>query len=140
MVERAFETFDHTADAGIVAYGVNMRQLFTNAAMGLFNLVADTSSIEHKLERQVEIQDSDSENLLVAWLNELIYLFDAEQLLFSDFEIESLSGNCLKATCFGEKFDPAKHRLKTGVKAATYHMLKITTDSNGYRTRIIFDI
>jgi SHS2 domain-containing protein len=76
----------------------------------------------------------------VEWLNELIYLFDAEHILFRRFDIESLSNNQLKATCYGENIDPLRHKIKLGVKAATYHMLKIDKDSDGYKVQIIFDV
>jgi SHS2 domain-containing protein len=59
-------------------------------------------------------------------------------LLFKRFDISDFDGRSLKATCHGERYDPSRHRLKTGVKAATYHMLKVDTDKN--RVRVIFDI
>ncbi len=136
----AFEIIDHTADVGIIAYGMDIKELFSNAAMALFNLITDTKNIKEKLRRNLEISSEDEDSLLVEWLNELIYLFDAEHILFNRFKIESLSHNQLKATCYGENFDPQRHKIKTGVKAATYHMLKVDKDSSGYKARIIFDI
>ena len=140
MIKRAFEIIDHTADVGIIAYGADARQLFSNAALALFSLITDTGSIEEKLQHALEISSQDRDSLLVEWLNELIYLFDARHILFTRFEIESLSHNQLKATCYGESFDPSRHKIKTGVKAATYHMLKVDEDSQGYKAQVIFDI
>jgi SHS2 domain-containing protein len=40
--------------------------------------------------------------------------------------------------CYGERYDPARHRLKTGIKSATYHMLEV--DAEKHRVRVIFDI
>jgi len=139
-VEKAFEIIDHTADVGIIAYGVDIKQLFSNAALALFSLITEPESITEKLHRGLEISSEDRDNLLVEWLNELIYLFDAEHVLFNRFDIASLSNKRLKATCYGEKIDPLRHRIKIGVKAATYHMLKVDKDSNGYKAQIIFDI
>ena len=137
---KAFEIIDHTADVGIIAYGTDMRQLFSNAALALFSLIIDTESIEGKLQHNLEVTSKDRDDLLVEWLNELIYLFDAEHILFNRFEIESLSRNQLKAICYGESFDPLRHKIKTGVKAATYHLLKIDKNNSGYKAQIIFDI
>ena len=139
-MEKAFEIIDHTADVGIIAYGVDIKQLFSNAALALFSLITEPESITEKLHRGLEISSEDRDNLLVEWLNELIYLFDAEHVLFNRFDIASLSNKRLKATCYGEKIDPLRHRIKIGVKAATYHMLKVDKDSNGYKAQIIFDI
>ena len=137
---KAFEIIDHTADVGIIAYGADIKQLFSNAALALFSLITDIGSIEQKLQRNLEINSEDRDSLLVGWLNELIYLFDAEQVLFNRFDIESLSNNRLKAICYGEKIDQLRHRMKRGVKAATYHMLKVDEDNNGYKAQVIFDI
>jgi SHS2 domain-containing protein len=139
-MKRGFEIIDHTADVGIIAYGADVKELFSNAALALFSLITEPESIEEKLQRGLEISSEDRDSLLVEWLNELIYLFDAEHILFSKFEIEELSRNQLKATCYGEKIDPSKHRIRTGIKAATYHMLEVDRDNNGYKAQIIFDV
>ena len=139
-MERAFEVIDHTADVGIIAYGTDMKQIFSNAAFGLFSLITAPESIGEELQRKLEVVAEHRDSLLVEWLNELIYLFDAEHLLFNRFDIDSLTGNKLKATCYGEKFDPLRHKLKLGVKAATYHMLRLDKHSNAYRAHVLFDI
>ena len=140
MMKRAFEITNHTADVGIIAYGTDIKELFSNAALALFSLITEPKSIEEKLRRDLEIVSEDRDSLLIEWLNELIYLFDAEHILFTRFDIENLSYNQLKATCHGESFDPLRHRIKTGVKAATYHMLKVDKDGSGYKAQVIFDI
>ncbi len=140
MVKKAFEIIDHTADVGVIVYGVDIEQLFFNAALALFSLITEPESIGEQLQRHVEIVSEDNDSLLIEWLNELIYLFDAEHILFSRCDIENLSNTQIKATCYGEGFDPLKHKIKTGVKAATYHMLNINKGSHGYEVQIIFDV
>jgi SHS2 domain-containing protein len=140
MIKRAFEIVDHTADVGIVAYGADVQELFSNAALGLFTLITEPGRIEQRLHLELEVSSEDREGLLVEWLNELIYLFDSQHILFSRFDIESLTQNKLRATCYGEGFDSTKHEVKTGVKAATYHMLRLDKNGDGYRAQIIFDI
>jgi SHS2 domain-containing protein len=139
-MKRAFEIIDHTADVGIIAYGANVKELFSNAALALFSLITEPESVEEKLHLDLEVSSEDIDSLLVEWLNELIYLFDAKHILFSRFDIESLTHNQLKATCYGESFDPMKHKIKIGVKAATYHMLKIDKNGDGCKAQIILDI
>jgi len=139
-VERAFQVIDHTADVGIIAYGTDMKQVFSNAAFALFSLITQPETIEEDLQRKLEVVAEHRDSLLVEWLNELIYLFDAEHLLFRRFDIDSLTSNKLEATCYGERFNPLRHKLKLGVKAATYHMLKLDKRSNAYRAQVLFDI
>jgi SHS2 domain-containing protein len=139
-MNRAFEIIDHTADVGIVAYGTDVEELFSNAALALFSLITELESIEEKLHFDLKVSSEHRDSLLVEWLNELIYLFDVEHILFNRFDIEDLTHNQLKAVCYGETFDPMKHKIKVGVKAATYHMLKLDKNGGGYKAQIIFDI
>jgi len=135
-----FEIVDHTADVGIIAYGVNINQAYANAARALFSLITEIDDVNEVLYRDIELTAPDQESLLVEWLNELIYLFDTEHILFKRFDITELNSTRLKARSYGERVDSSKHKLKTGVKAATYHMLKINKDSSGYQVQVIFDI
>jgi len=139
-MKRAFEIIDHVADVGIVAYGKDAKELFSNAALALFSLITEPESIEEKLQLDLEVSSEDMDSLLVEWLNELIYLFDVERILFSRFDIRSLTRNELDATCYGEGIDSMKHKIKLGVKAATYHMLKLEQNGDGYKAQIILDI
>jgi len=134
-----FEIIDHTADVGIIAYGGDIKQAFVNAARALFSLITELDNVEEVLYRDIEVTAPDEASLLVAWLNELIYLFDAENLIFNRFDIIKLNSTRLKARSYGERVDSSKHKLKIGVKAATYHMLKVDRD-DGCKVQVLFDI
>lgn len=134
-----FELIDHTADVGIIAYGSDLKEAFANSAYGMFSLIADLDGVQEKVSRRVDIQSIDEEALLVDWLNELLYLFDVKHIIFKRFDITALSQNRLQARIYGEKVDKSRHRLKTGVKAATYHMLKIEKNKE-VKVQFILDI
>jgi len=138
-MEKDFEIIDHTADVGIVAYGADIRQTFANAARALFSLITELDEVEEVIYRDIELKAPDQESLLVDWLNEFIYLFDAENIIFKRFDITELDDTRLKARSYGEKVDSSKHKLKTGVKAATYHMLKVDKGDK-YKAQVLFDI
>jgi len=138
-MEKDFEIVNHTADVSIIAYGADISQAFANAARALFNLITELDDVAEILYRDIKLTAPDQESLLVEWLNELIYLFDIENIVFKRFDIIKLNNTQLKARSYGEKVDSSKHRLKTGVKAATYHMLKVDKD-NGCKVQVLFDI
>jgi SHS2 domain-containing protein len=139
-MKKSFDVLEHTADVGIIAYGTDIKQLFSNAALALFSLITDLESIEEKSHFSLQVGSGDRDGLLVEWLNELVYSFDARHVLVRRCDIESLTKTRLKATCHGEDFDPTKHKIKREVKAATYHMLKLDRNSDGYRAQVILDI
>lgn len=139
-MNKRFEILDHTADVGIIAYGADIRELFSNAGLALLNLITDPETIEEKSHLKLRVSSNGRDRLLVEWLNELVYVFDAKHLLFKRFDIETLTENELEATCYGERFDPGRHKIKRGVKAATYHMLKLDHRNHGYKAQVILDI
>ncbi len=134
-----FEIINHTADVGIIAYGADVSQAFANAARALFSLITELDVVEEILHRDIELTAPDEESLLVEWLNELICLFDTENIVFKRFDVTKFNNTQLKARSYGEEVDNSKHRLKTGVKAATYHMLKVDK-GDGCRVQVLFDI
>lgn len=139
VVEKDFEFINHTADVGIIAYGADMSQAFANAARALFSLITELDDVAEVIQRDIELTATDVESLLVEWLNELIYQFDTESILFKRFDIIQLNNTQLKARGYGEKVDSSRHKLKIGVKAATYHMLKVDK-GDGCRVQVLFDI
>jgi SHS2 domain-containing protein len=135
---KRFQLIEHTADTGLVAYGGSLAEAFANAAYGLFSIITEVNKVREVESLSVTVNAEDTESLLFNWLNHLIYIFDVEHLLLKSFDITDITEQNLKAVCRGEKYDPTRHRLKTGVKSATYHMLKVDSDQN--KVQVIFDI
>ena len=135
---KRFEFIEHTADVGLVAYGKTLAGAFANAACGMFSIIAGLKTVKETESRTLEISEDDYEALLFEWLNSLLYFFDVETLLLKRFDIIYLDKNRLKAVCYGEKYDSSRHRLQGGVKAATYHMLKV--DEQKKQVQVIFDV
>ncbi len=135
---KRFEFIEHTADTGLIAYGETLAEAFANAAYGMFSIIVDPDDVKEVESRRITVSEPDTEALLFAWLNDLIYLFDVETILFNRFEIVELSEGGLEAVCYGEKYDASRHQLKNEVKSATYHMLEVDREKN--RVRVIFDI
>jgi len=133
-----FQIIEHTADIGLIAYGSNLAEAFANAAYGLFSIIAELDPVRETECRRLDISEDDPEALLFEWLNQLIFFFDVDSLIFKRFTIIEFKGNQLKAECSGEKYDPSRHQIKTGVKSATYHMLKV--DEKKSEVQVIFDI
>jgi SHS2 domain-containing protein len=134
-----FEVIDHTADIGIIAYGKDKEEVFANSAYGMFSLIAELEGVADEACYNIEVGADDEESLLVTWLNELLYLFDVERVIFKRFEIVELGEYRLQANAYGEKFNPSRHSLKMQIKAATYYLLKLEK-GNGFKAKIIFDV
>ena len=135
---KRFQLIEHTADTGLIAYGSSLAEAFANAAYGLFSIIAELNKVRGGESRPVAVSAEDIEGLLFNWLNHLIYIFEVEYLLFKRFDITEFTEHNLKATCWGETYNPSRHQLKLGVKSATYYMLKVDREKN--QVQVIFDV
>jgi SHS2 domain-containing protein len=135
--EIEYELIEHTADVAVKAYGKSLNEMFANAALGMFNVMTDTSEVKSVGEYAIEVESADLQGLLVDWLSELLYLFDTQDVLLREFDV-AIEGNKLAASVRGEKLDRERHPLKSDVKAATYHMLEID-EKKGYAV-VLLDI
>lgn len=137
---KRFEFIDHTADLGFVVYGEDLKRLFENAGEAFFSVITDLEKVKRIIERKIEIKGESLERLMVDWLNELLYLHEVENLLFSQFEVESVGQEGLKARVKGEPLEEERHPIKTGVKAVTYHQIHVAQEEGVWRAQVILDL
>lgn len=135
-----YELIDHPADVGIRAFGGDLRELFTNAATGMFEILADLGKVREVREVAVEAKGKDLEELLHEWLSELLYIYEVDELVFKRFIIREMSRERISATCWGELRDPARHHISTEIKSVTYHQLKVEKTEQGWIAEVIFDL
>ncbi|MBI4587742.1 MAG: archease [Candidatus Rokubacteria bacterium] len=132
--------FDVAADVGVRAWGPTLPEAFAQTALGVFALMVDPLSVERRESREVRAQADSREALLVNWLNECLYLHDIEGFVVHRIEVPVFEAKKVHALLWGEALDPARHRVGTLVKAATFHQLQITESDGGWDIRVILDI
>ena len=145
MIDVTFEHFEHGADVGVRGFGATPADAFKSAAEALFALFVDSpSDVRAQVEERVEVEASNLEELLVAFLNELISMADARGLVFGGFEIE-ISGGApgslrLRARVKGEPFDPARHQFTVVPKGATYTALRVAPQDGRWVAQCVVDV
>lgn len=137
---KPFEIVNHTSDISIKAYGKTLKELFENAATGMFNILADLEGITSSTELKINAEGLDKEELLIAWLDELLYNFYTKQIIFCEFDITELTEKNLTAAVKGRFIGENRNRLKTEIKAATRHDLRIEKKGGTYEVQIVFDV
>jgi len=139
-----YRFLDHPSDAYIEAYGDTLEELLENSALALFDVMVNVNKVEPKVVREVEVKGFDLENLLYNWLEEWLFHYCSEALVFSKFRVEKLSREngeyVVKAKGWGEEFNPEKHEPEVEVKAATYYQMSIGRKNNKWVARFILDI
>ena len=135
-----FKVLDISGDVGIKAFGKSIDEAFINAAIGMYSFITNLDSIKEKKTINVSVGSPSLDGLLVSWLNELIFNFDAYGFIGKKIEIKQFSDNRMVATVTGEEFDPERHEGKLLIKAATYHKLRIEKIDDMWEIDVIFDI
>lgn len=139
-----FEFLEHTADVYIAAHGATMEEAFANAALAMFEVMTDTEKVAPTHKESVDVEEEDEYALLYSWLEALLVKFEVDGKLYSKFEVKSIKENKegfkLKATVWGEKFEPTKHPQKVAVKAATYHQMEIIKEKDKVTLMFLLDI
>ncbi len=135
-----YEVFEHTADLGLRVVAADLNALFAEAGHGLFAMIVENpEAIRPGRPVSIHLDGGDREYLLFDWLNELLFLFDSEHLLLSEFRVNVQPAG-LSAEARGEALDPTRHRLDHEVKAITYHGLAVKQTAAGWVAEIIVDI
>ena len=145
MKEFGYKFIDHTADVQVKSWGINLEQAFAQTAYSLMaTITPDLNKITPQIEKFLEVKAEDKEALLFDFLSEFLYIFDVEDLVFSDIEvkhIKKINGQFeLFAILKGEKFDKLKHDTGIEVKAITYSFMRIEEELNRVEIDIVFDI
>jgi len=133
---------EHTADVAFIAYGDDFNEAFENAAKAMFNVITDIKKVEVKKCLDIKIEDDDLRGLLKKWLEELLFYFDAEGIVFSEFKvlIKRNEKYRLEGKACGEAFNINKHASGIEVKAVSYHWMKIGEENGKKFVRVVLDI
>jgi SHS2 domain-containing protein len=135
-----FRILEHPSDLGIEACGTTLAKAFEQCARGLVSIFVDPSTVTIREKRSVSLTATDPDQLLVKWLEEILYLYDGERFVAKSPLIRSLSDTSLDALLRGERSDPLKHRSRLDVKAITYHQLHIRKGRGRFIVRAFVDI
>lgn len=135
-----YQLIEHTADIGIKTAGKDLKAVFKNAAVAMFEIIAWKSGAKIKKPVSVTIKQKadNTEDLLVIWLNELLSLSAIKEVIFDKFRINKLNKGTIEATVSGTSIK--NYLPKTEIKAATYHEIKVRKVKAGWQAQVIFDV
>ena len=132
-----FKILEHTADIKFKVYGDSLNELFENATLALCNYISRGNKIKDSKKRKIEIEGRDKESLFYAFLDELIYLIDAEDFLSSKAKI-TIKDNFLEGELNGDK--ASNYKNLDQIKAATYSEMEITQKKTSWEAQFVLDV
>lgn len=124
-----YEALEHTADIGLRLTGDSPEEVLEAAAEGLATLQGAWFPGGGN-ERPVEVTAGDLPGLLVAWLDELLYLQESRDAVIGGVSVDRVEDGRLRGTV---RLAPRGDRNleSVGVKAATLHRVRFERKPNG---------
>lgn len=131
-----------TADLAIKAKGKTLKEAFENSAKAVINAISEASKVSPIEMIMVEKKAGNLKMLLYDFLEEIIFLHDANGLVFNSARIDEFDekNNSLSAVFFGEQFDIKKHEPKAHIKAITYFDMEIKKEKGKAIIKFIVDV
>jgi SHS2 domain-containing protein len=121
----------------VQAYGSTLEECFGNAAFALFDQTVDLSGIGTSEETDIRVTGIDDEDRLYSFLSEMLFIEDADNLILKEFEVR-FEGEDVLCHARGETLDRSRHRIRSEIKAVTYHMMEIDRETPS--VTVLFDV
>lgn len=134
----SYEEIEHTADIRLRVRSPTLDTLFAETALAMMHIVYGELG-PGKVEKDLQLEAESTENLLLDFLSEILFISEVDDLVFSSAEVR-IMGNSLHATLAGEPFDASRHRGGTEIKGVSYSGLRIVKDNEEYVLDILFDV
>jgi len=142
--DKPYRIEEHSGDLRIVASGNDNLEALANASTALLSQIVDPDSVSATEQRPIRVSGDDETARIIGFLNELIYLVDAERWIPARVTRLATCGKsgcrALEAVLVGEPLDPGRHKLRYDVKAVTYHEFSIETGSDETTVTFICDL
>ena len=138
--EKSWEHYSHTADMGIRGFGGTLEEAFTNSAAALMQTIAKDVKVKEKIEKKIEVKGKDIESLLYDFLEEFLFLLDAEDFLLAKIKQMKINKKAFKlsALVIGDK--ASNYNFTNDVKAITYSGMLVKKEKNKYICQVVLDV
>jgi SHS2 domain-containing protein len=140
MSVTGWEHFEVEADVGVRGWAATRGEAFAQVTLGVFALLVAPDGVQSREQREVRAQADSPETLLVAWIDECLYVHEIEGFVARSVEMTVCTDTLAHGVLHGEPLDPSRHQVGTVVKGATYHQVAVEARDGGYEARIIVDV
>ncbi len=136
----SYEYFDHAADVGIRILGDSLPDLFLAGAQALMEWIGPPPVTSDSLTESVRIDAEALDELLVRWLQEVLFIFQQRHAYVTGAEKIDIRDCRLSAVLTAMAWGEAEAENYQEIKAVTYHRLELGRDGTDWRANIILDL
>ena len=140
LVMGTWEILEHTADVGLKIRAESWADILETAARGTVALLLHRPPKKASERQQIIIDEDGLEDTFVAWLQELLYIFETQDRVPVDFNFTSAEEEHVEADVGFARFSEKRHQPHMQIKAVTYHELFVRHDGDRWQAQVLFDI
>lgn len=135
-----YKEIEHTADWALHVWAPDLPELLSEAARGMNALAGVKLNATKPASHHIQLTAPDGESLLVAFLSELLYLAEQENLAFDSFDltVDADAQNDLRLD--GVLYGASIAAMSKAIKAVTFHNLHIQKTPDGLEATVVFDV
>ncbi|MEK6894423.1 MAG: archease [Nanoarchaeota archaeon] len=134
---KKFEFLEHTGDLKFRAYGNSLNEMFENCALAVSSVFSRGKKIKALSKKEISLSGKDKESILYKYIEEIIYLFDAEGFVISRADVE-LSDGKLNATAYGD--DSSNYKDLDAIKSPTYAEMYVKEKNGSWVCQVVVDV
>ncbi len=139
-MDPGYRILDHPADLGIESWGSTFAEALSMAVSGLISILVDPATVDPTEQKLISVSAVDSESLVVKVLSDVLFLFDGELFVPKSLSVTSDAPTSLQGLVNGEPLREGKHRMRTDVKAVTYHQVSVRRRTSEVFITVYLDI
>ena len=139
-MNKGYRLLEHTADMGIEARAESCPKVLEEMASGLMMILFGDSPVSASIVTKIHLREENSVELMVAWLNDILYWCEQNNLVSAASRIDALEEGELWATLSGEPFDQKRHHVERQVKAITYYQACLEETSGAWHAKVYVDL
>ncbi|MDP4039475.1 MAG: archease [Candidatus Pacearchaeota archaeon] len=134
---KKYEFLEHSSEIKFRIFGKTISKIFENTSLAISEILSGAEKVEDKAKKKIELEGKDNESLLYDFIDELIYLLDAEHFLVSKAKVEVKEGK-LNAIIYGD--DALRYPKLDYIKAATYSEMYIREKNGNWEAQVVVDV
>ena len=135
---KKFRFLEHTADIKFQAFGKNIEEVFENSALALKETIAPKIKVKNKIRKYFVVEGGDNEAFLYNFLEEFLFLLDAENFLLNKVKVKFLKCRKLEVEVWGDK--ASNYKFTNDVKAVTYNEMFIKQENDKWIAQVVLDV
>jgi len=135
-----FKFLEHTADVKFQAEGKTLEEAFRSAFQAMKETITKGVKVKSAEEKKIKIKGSDLSSLLYKFLEEFLYMLDAENFLISSIKKIKIDKDKFKLNAVVSGDKASSYKFTNDVKAITYNKMFVRKDKDKFIIQAVLDV